>query len=62
MLTEYLAVYLCYILGHRIHFWQYGAQSVVEIKDLRTEALEISSLGERDLLKQRNTIMEVMCD
>ena len=64
MLTKYSAVYPYCVLGHTIHFCQYGVQSAVEIKDLMTETSEIFPLGEkeRELLKQWNTIIEAKSD
>ena len=47
-LTDYLAVYPYYILGHRIYFSQYCVQSAVEIKDLRTETTENYHSGKKN--------------
>ena len=61
-LTGCLGSLLILYLGTQNSFCQYGVQSAVEIKDLRTETSEIFPLRERDLLKQGHTIMEAKSD
>lgn len=62
-LTEYVVVYPYYIpWDTEFIFASIVFDLAVEIKDLRTETSEIFPLRERDLLKQRHTIMEAKSD
>lgn len=58
--TEYLAIYLHYLLVHRSHFRESKCSSAVETKAWRTGASEISLQLEEDS-EELHTIMEMMC-